>query len=182
MCDVMLDLETLSTKNNAIILIIGAIKFNRKDTWKRDFTLEKIDDKNKFYKRITIESCEKIGLHRDTNTEKWWNNQDKHVREEAFGYLEERVTIHEALKSFTEWFGKSTYIWGNGSIFDITIMSEAYDKCGLSVPWKFYNVRDLRSILDVCNIRLSSFVYKEKHNALYDCFYQIKALQACGIV
>ena len=31
MKEVMIDIETLSTKNNAVILTIGAIKFDRKD-------------------------------------------------------------------------------------------------------------------------------------------------------
>lgn len=181
MTDVMIDLETLSTKNNAIILIIGAIKFNRKDDWNTAIDLKDLDENQKFYKRITIQSCKNIGLHKDKNTLEWWNKQDENIKNEAFGFEEERICIQDALKLFNEWFGESTYIWGNGSIFDITILSEAYDRCGITVPWKFYNVRDLRTILDINKIKLSDFINKDKHNALSDCFYQIKALFACKI-
>ena len=179
MTDVMLDLETLSTKNNAIILIIGAIKFNRNDKWDDSFNLDNINKNKIFYQRITIESCEKVGLDRDIKTEEWWNQQDECVFNEAFGYENERISIQDALKNFNKWFGTSKYIWGNGSIFDITILSEAYNRCGIEIPWKFYNVRDLRTILDINNVKLSDFHNNSKHNALYDCFFQIKALQKC---
>jgi hypothetical protein len=175
----MLDLETLSTKNDAIILTIGAIKFDRNNDWDDTFTLDKIPESRKFYKRIKVESCEKLGLHRDENTEKWWNQQNKEAKEEAFGFIEDRLDIAEVLQMFSKWFGNSKYIWGNGSSFDITILTEAYSRCHIDLPWKFYNIRDLRTLLDICNVRLSNFSNNSKHNALYDCFYQVKALKSC---
>jgi hypothetical protein len=184
MTDVMLDLETLSTKNNAIILVIGAIKFNRNEKWDNKFTIDDIHSSKKFYKRIKISSCEEIGLHKDKNTELWWNNQDPSVKEEAFGFESERVTITDALKQFSEWFKGSTFIWGNGSVFDITIISEAYNRCNLEIPWKFFYIRDLRTLFDICNFRSKKNNHNNKHNhnnhnAIYDCFYQIKDLQQC---
>lgn len=176
----MVDLETLSVKNNAIILTIGAIKFQRNKQWPDTYSITDIPDKNIFYRRINITSCEKIGLHRDPSTESWWKKQDLEAYNEAFGYESERVDIKVALREFSKWFGISTYIWGNGSIFDITILSEAYLRCNLDVPWKFYNVRDLRTILDICNIKSCS-LNTNKHNALYDCFFQIKDIQKCFI-
>ncbi len=175
----MLDLETLSTKNNAIILVIGAIKFNRNEKWSNKFTLEDIDSSKKFYKRIIISSCEEIGLHKDKNTEEWWNKQDPIVKEEAFGFESERVSISDALKEFSEWFKGSTFIWGNGSVFDITIISEAYDRCNLEIPWKFFNIRDLRTLFDIYNFRSKKVSKNNAHNAIYDCFYQIKDLLVC---
>ena len=178
MTDIMVDLETLSVRNNAIILTIGAIKFDRNKIWSETYSISDIPDKNIFYKRISISSCEKIGLHRDLNTENWWKKQDLEAYNEAFGYEKERIDIKVALKEFSKWYGDSKYIWGNGSIFDITILSEAYLRCNLDVPWKFYNVRDLRTILDIYNIR-PCVNNKNKHNALYDCFFQIKDIQKC---
>jgi hypothetical protein len=175
----MIDLETLSTKNNAIILVIGAIKFNRNDKWNDKFKLENIHESKKFYKRIQISTCEKIGLHKDKKTEEWWAKQDEHIKQEAFGFESERISISDALKEFNKWFKGSTYVWGNGSIFDITILSEAYDRCNIEVPWRFWNVRDVRTILDIYNVNLNNFRDKDLHNAIYDCFYQIKALQHC---
>ena len=54
MTNVMLDLETLSVRPHAVILVIGAIKFNRNEIWsKNSKTLKNFDT---FYKRIKISS------------------------------------------------------------------------------------------------------------------------------
>ena len=55
--DVMVDLETLSTRPHALILVIGAVKFNRK---RKMPDLKKMDT---FYRRITISSCIEKGMH-----------------------------------------------------------------------------------------------------------------------
>jgi hypothetical protein len=47
MTDVMLDIETYSTKTNACIMTIGAIKF------KRGTELKKLEEMDTFYRRIT---------------------------------------------------------------------------------------------------------------------------------
>jgi hypothetical protein len=56
MKDVMIDLETYSTEKNAIILTIGAVKFDR------SFKEDTIENCETFYKRINIDSCKKVGL------------------------------------------------------------------------------------------------------------------------
>lgn len=59
MSEVMLDLETLSTRTNAVILVIAAIKFNRNDP---ELPLERLQT---FYRRIDIQSCVEVGMHTD---------------------------------------------------------------------------------------------------------------------
>ena len=71
MTDIMLDLETLSVRPHAAVIIIGAIKFKRGEIWKVDITEEELYKKNVFFRRITIDSCHKIKLHIDNNTVKW---------------------------------------------------------------------------------------------------------------
>ena len=84
MSEVMIDIETLSTHPNALILTIGAIRFNSK---------EKIPDfKNKgihkFYFKIDKSSCDKLNFHIDLETKKWWTKQSKEAQYEVF-YNEE---------------------------------------------------------------------------------------------
>jgi len=71
MDEIMLDLETLSVRSNAAVVIIGAIKFNRYEK------LKPLNDLDTFYRRINIKSCTDIGLHIDKNTVNWWNTQKK---------------------------------------------------------------------------------------------------------
>lgn len=174
----MLDLETLSTRPNAVILVICAVRFNRNHTYS-----EKIDEKSlgtmeTFYKRILIHSCLHLGLHVDKQTEDWWNQQDEDIMYEAL-LNPDRDSLPTVLKSFSKWFGSNPRmrIWGNGSSFDVTILGEAYRLCGIEPPWKYWNVRDLRTVVDLGKVYMNDLPQDGHHNAKYDCYRQIIAFQ-----
>jgi DNA polymerase III epsilon subunit-like protein len=166
--DVMVDLETLSTRPHALILVIGAIKFNRNGK------ISNLKEMNTFYRRITISSCIEKGMHTDEGTRQWWNKQDPKIKEEAFG--EPRTDLFTALRKFIEWFGESKWIWSHGATFDCVILKEAFLRCGLETPWKFWNERDTRTLFDVAGVQNSDLPQAQKHHALYDCHRQI-----CGV-
>lgn len=174
----MLDLETLSVRPNAAILVIGAIKFNRGEKWKESFHIKDLKKIDFFYTRVKLDSCVKAGLHVDKETEKWWSEQDEEAKYEAL-INPDRASLKEALKSFKEWFGTNprTKIWGNGSSFDCTILGEAYKICEMDIPWKFWLERDLRTLLDLGDIKMCDLPQYGKHNALYDCYRQIIGFQ-----
>lgn len=169
--NVMIDLETLSVRANALILTIGAIKFNT------NFPIKSMDKMDKFYRRITIESGRQIGCHEDPETQKWWDEQDSVAREEAFSPVD-RIPIKQALEELSTWFGKSkfTKVYANSPNFDITILDEAYKNCSLKSPWNFWNVRCTRTIYCLGKVRLSDLPSNNKHNAIDDCYRQILAV------
>ena len=165
--DVMIDLETLSVRPDASILVIGAIKFPRRGY------LRSINDLDTFYRRITQKSCIEVGLRTDETTLDWWKTQNNDIRYEALENPD-RVELKQALLEFSDWIATDTYcIWGNGDDFDCTILSEAYHRCGLQVPWKFWNTRDCRTIFDIANIGIQDLLQDNKHHALFDCYRQI---------
>lgn len=178
MSEVMLDLETLGISSGAVILVIGAIKFNRGETWSEKKIENELGTHDCFYTRIQIDSCVDSGLHIDPETEKWWSEQEQEVKYEALENPD-RVTLKEALKSFTKWYGTKyrMKIWGNGSSFDCGILGEAYKRCGMTPPWKFYMERDLRTIMDIGKVKMCDLPQYGKHNAIYDCYRQIIGLQ-----
>ena len=167
--DCMLDLETLSTRPNAVILVIAAIKFNRNNKE------EKID-REYFYTRIKIDSCLEVGCIIEDETVEWWNKQDEKIRYESLENPD-RITLKEALEKFSEWYGNCTYIWGNGSSFDCTILNESFKRCKIQTPWKYYNERDLRTIMDIGKVYSNQLPQNEKHNAIFDCYRQIIGLK-----
>jgi len=171
MSEIMIDLETLSTKPNALILTIGAIKFNRND---------KIKDINKletFYVRINQDSCKKLDMDIDENTVKWWNQQTNEAKYEVFDN-KDRIDIKDALIKFSSFLKSHSYIWANSPSFDCVILENAFNQCNLEIPWKFWNIRDCRTIYDVGNINLKR-ISKDtiSHNALNDCYNQIIGIQ-----
>ena len=166
----MLDLETLGTLSNSVILTIGAIKFDPEKT------ISSLEDCNTFYKRITISSCKDVGLVSEESTIQWWNSQDVNVRYEAIDN-QDRLPLQQVLLEFTKWFGNSKKIWGHGDDFDCVIMANAYQACNLTPPWKFWNTRDTRTLYDLANVNLKNFSQDNIHHALHDSYRQILALQ-----
>lgn len=168
----MIDIETLSTSPNASILTIAVVKFARGGP------LEKLEKMEKFYVRVSTESCRELNMHEDEDTKKWWDNQDKSIRWEAMENPEERVSIHEALQKLTNFIGScEAIVWGNGDDFDCVILNQAYQTCGLVTPWKFWNTRDVRTVFDLGGVTPWSLPDNQKHHPIHDCYRQIIGLK-----
>ena len=170
MSHIMLDLETLGTLSNSVILTIGAIKFV---PLSETPPLEECDT---FYKRIIISSCKDVGLVTEKQTIKWWNAQEDSVREEAIS-IQDRLPLRQVLLEFTKWFGKSVKIWGHGDDFDCVILANAYHACNMVPPWKFWNTRDTRTLFDLARVNLKDFCQDNIHHALHDSYRQILCTQ-----
>lgn len=179
--EVMIDIETLSTSNNACILTIGAIKFSRHD--KTETNLELLKKENKtFYVRITRKSCLLLGMEIDVKTVEWWNTKvSEEARNEAIYNQENRMDLKFALKELSKFLIGTKYFWSQGS-FDYNILENAYKACNLEIPWKFWQVRDSRTLFDVFNVNLKTLEVNdsgESHNALNDAFKQVFGLKSC---
>jgi hypothetical protein len=176
----MIDLETLATHPNAIILSIGCIKFDLED---RNIASDILQNGEKsFYRRITISSCEDIGLEKENSTVEWWSKQSYEMRREV-GLTDEKVDtshIKNVLSDLNKWIGRSDYtVWCNGASFDFPILSNAYRKCGLIPFWKFWNERDCRTVFALHKKQLKNYTGNDAHNALLDCYHQIRCLRDC---
>lgn len=157
----MLDLETASTRPDAAILTIGAVKFNRGEE----------ASNNTFYRRVTIESCNELELHTDSSTLDWWANQSKEARHEAWSHPD-RVSLEQALREFIDWFGDAKIVWTNSPSFDCVIIKNAMRLCNLAPPWEYWNERDCRTLFDIAGVRHSELP-RAAHNAVSDCCRQI---------
>lgn len=159
---VMIDLETMSSRSNATICSIGAVKFDN----------NKILDT--FYCTIDAKTCKEAGLHICKDTIEWWAKQNK----EAFNeLLRNTIPLSDALNNFTEWFGpKSLSVWGNGAAFDNVIMDNAYKALDRKIPWSYWDDRCYRTVKALFN-----WIPEDKregvyHNALDDALHQTKHL------
>lgn len=179
--NIMIDLETLSTKTNASIIEIGAVEFN-KETGETGAELDIL---------ISPSEWTKYGRHVDGDTIKWWMGQDKSATERFFqDSAESDKTLYYALcrlESFVracDNCDKQTQdkervvVWGNGSTMDITILQSAYEYHNWQTPWQYWAVNDVRTIVNLNpsikeNMKFDSGV---KHSAIADCKHQIKYL------
>lgn len=167
--DIMLDIETASTEYNAVILSIGAVCFSIGNTDLPSPAIELLIDK---------EDGDRLGLHTSEETLKWWNTQPKEVYSHAF-IDGPRVSTKEALLGLNEFI--STYptikqYWCQGINFDPVVLENAYKKCGLAPKWKFYQLRDSRTVQHLIP-SLPFSKPKDAHTPVADCLYQIKVVQ-----
>lgn len=164
MTEVMLDLETLGTGNNAIILSIGAVKFND----------DEITDR--FHAAIDPVSCQALGLKIDASTVLWWLDPERaDARATLLDF--DRIDLASALDGFARWVGEPCNMYGNGSTFDNVILRNAYAAAGLEYPVKFWQ--------DLCYRTLKTetpFISYERvgthHNAVDDAETQAVHLQS----
>ena len=165
--NIMIDIETLSTKTNASILTIGAIRFDR-----NSFKV-----KDQFYKRITKESNEHFNRHFDDQTMSWWTKQSDQAQKEIFEN-KNRINLSTALQELSIFCRGASKIWANGVCFDIIILQSAYEACDLDTPWRFWIIRDVRTVYDLGRMNLTVFKRQNNllnncHNALADCETQL---------
>lgn len=165
---VMLDLETLGTRPGCVIRSVGACSFE----------LETTKVGAGFYRNVTRESCEALGLHVDPQTEAWWAQQS----DEARAHLEpDQRNITDVVEEFHAAFRatEASCIWCHGATFDVPIWDAAAHLLGLRSPWKFYDVRDTRTLFDLANFD-TRMIAREgtHHNALDDAIFQAKCVQA----
>lgn len=168
MNNVMIDIETLGTAANSVILSIGAVSFDA------DGLLA-----DEFYSNINIDSCLDKGLAVEGRTILWWMGQSDEARA-ALGLNERSLTgALVGLDSAFDW--RDTLIWCNGLSFDLPILDTAYRACGMQAPWQYYNGRDYRTIKG----ELDRDVFKSLevkptvgHNALADAKAQALTLIA----
>jgi hypothetical protein len=163
MPNVMIDLETMSTANNAAIVSIGAVEFDPETN-----SLGRT-----FYRRIDLASSESFGLKIDPGTILWWLKQSDKAREELT--KADSLTLDQALNDFAKWVPDKMTPWGNAASFDLTILTNAYKAVDRGTPWKYHNERCYRTIKVLHpNIKIERDGIH--HNALDDAISQANHL------
>jgi exodeoxyribonuclease VIII len=127
-----------------------------------------------FYQRIQLETQEKYNRVINEDTLAWWSKQDKQIQEDAFGEGNDRIDLTEAMKKLYSFGLGTSNVWSHGAIFDIVILEDVCKKLQQAVTWKFWEVRDTRTLFDLANVSIN---IEGKHNALNDAIAQSKAVQ-----
>ena len=162
-----IDLETLSTKPDAVLLTIGAIKFD-------PFTTD--PPYNEFYYRANVDEQTAIGRHIEEGTLQWWSRQAPEIVEEALSD-DNRHPVKEILTKLNKYLVGVDKIWCQGPVFDIAILENLYRQLGLHWNWAFYNIRDSRTLFSLMPRDPRKDISFSAHNALEDCRIQSICVQ-----
>jgi exodeoxyribonuclease VIII len=171
--DMMIDLETLATSSDAVMLSIGAVLFN----------IEEMDHgypHKDFYIKPNIDSQLKIGSIIQEGTLKWWLQQSDEARGE-FVSPKDTVPIDKALFELTNFYNsaKPKRVWSHGAGFDLSILALTYSKLGMRTPWFFTTERDTRTLFELYAADLDHLLKPEGqtvHNAVVDARNQANAV------
>lgn len=167
---IMIDVESLGTRSDAVILSLGAVKF--------DLDSDKIDDKA-FYASISIDSNLELGRRIQEDTLQWWLNQE--ITAQSV-FHEEKIALPQALEDFSDWVGTGDYeVWSNGADFDIPMVAHAFAQIQMEIPWKFWAgncVRTYKKLPGAKAIASGVPFAGVKHDALADAVHQAQVVQA----
>lgn len=168
MNNVMIDIETLGTAANSVILSIGAVQFDDVGCLGEEF-----------YSNINIDSCLERGLVVEGRTILWWMGQSDEARA-ALGTGE--LSLPAALRGLADAFDwRDTLVWCNGLSFDLPILDTAYRACKMAAPWAYYNGRDYRTLKNEVDREVFKALEVKPsaaHNALEDAKAQALTLLA----
>lgn len=164
----MIDLETLGTAADAVIMSIGAVKF--------DLDTDAVDD-NGFYASVSIDSNLNMKRRIQEDTLLWWLKQPATAQTV---FHEGKEILEEALGDFSDWVGTDDFcVWSNGADFDLPMLAHAFTQHQKEIPWKHWNSRCFRTYKNLPHAKQVVFnPTGVKHNALTDALNQAKHLQA----
>ena len=154
----MVDIETLSSEPNAVILQIGAVKFDPFGEGVTDKFLVNVNPHEYQYNR-----------HIDTKTIKWWQGQ-------GGAPMDGDTPLWTALAKLREFCHGADECWAHGSSFDHTVLAHACKDTDEELFSHYRTWRDTRTLFAYCN----GFQWPEnenKHDALADAVAQAVAVQ-----
>ncbi|HGH3389970.1 TPA: 3'-5' exoribonuclease [Citrobacter freundii] len=171
----MIDLETMGTNCNAPIVVISAVFFDPQTG----------EIGPAFYKVISLVDAMKSGATPDAETIEWWLKQSSEARS---AILVDQIPLDDALLQLREFIDENSdekfiKVWGNGATFDNVILRRSYERQEIPCPWRYYNDRDVRTIVELgknTGFDAKTVIPFEgvRHNALDDARHQVKYVSA----
>jgi hypothetical protein len=143
MNNVMIDLETLGTGTNCVVLSIGAVKFDSNE----------VDPLNSLHHFFDVQQQIDEGRDIDAATFAWWMGQDSAARRPFTEGARTQLSVGTILHAFDGFFQNADYIWSHGANFDVPILEQMYKSRKRPTPWKYANVRDTRTVFGLLNQR-----------------------------
>lgn len=178
MTHIMIDLEALDSKRTAVVVALGAVKFDLK-TGALGET---------FYYEVGKQGMQdqiNIGRTTSISTLIWWMQQSDEARK-VFGPSLHKVSTTELLSNFSTYCGIDAKVWGNGVDYDNVVIRDLYettyadygDDFGLKCPFTYKNNRCYRTFKAMFGHKARLERTGTHHNALDDAITQAEHLIA----
>lgn len=138
----MIDIETGDTEVTAAIFAIGAVVFDPRG--------QGHDLGNHFSMTIDMDSQASTRTTSEA-TMAWWDQQSQEAKEATFG--SPNGSLPAVLREFSRWVNclspTCTRVWAKSPDFDCSILVHAFKQQGLYWPFKFWESRCVRTIMEL---------------------------------
>jgi len=164
----MTDTETLGTRVGSVVLSVAFVRFT---------------DEACFQINLSVPEQQALGLEIDNDTLAWWHQREAEspgiYARATQGALPLRQGL-EYIASWIEWARNGTDfdVWCHGATFDCPLLEELYRRVGIPCPWRFWQVRDTRTLYDLACINPKDYAVPPPHVALNDAIGQTRAANA----
>lgn len=163
MNDVMVDLETWGSGNNAVVVQIGAVFFNRQTGAMGE----------KFKCNVQARTAVKHGFDIDADTIYWWLRQDPDAIK-SITNGEDKLNITDAFSRFNDFLEPAKCVWSHAT-FDFVIIQNVMRTLEIKPSFHYRAARDIRTLVDLSGINIKSIKREGvHHDALDDAIFQVK--------
>lgn len=174
MRNIMLDIETLGTEPQSVILAAAAQEFDD-DGPVGDGVFVRFPVQPQLDKGRTVSEA----------TLRFWAEQNQKLFERMLN--PQYVNIYRALADLEKYFQRHSdevfapvdpvVVWANSPNFDAVLMESLFRRFGFTIPWSHRDLRDVRTLRSLAAVKADWAPYTdipgEPHDPLYDCRWQI---------
>lgn len=119
-----------------------------------------------------------LAWQESNNSENW---RVAHSYEQKIGAMKDMLQSFSSyigrMRAITEVEGKILRLWCKGTAFDFPILENAFQVFGIRCPWKYWELYDLRTMLNVCGVKATKAA--NAHDAYEDAVVQMDDLKRC---
>lgn len=163
--DLMLDLETFGKQPKAVFTQIGWCLFDPSGA------ADQVMEKGTIY--VSAVDAQRCGLELDADTVLWWLRQDATAQQQMILGGKHLLTAMEELYNLVA-VRKPARIWANSLTFDIAILEHAFQAVEMQPPWKYWDIFDVRTIVNLTLQKWQKHRPEVAHVAELDCAAQAK--------
>lgn len=166
--DCSIDIETLGTTPDCVILSIGAVFFNQS-------TIQ-----GTLYLELDVQDQLDRGRIVSSDTLHWWVKQGARAQEvfHNTAKLPLLLALRELKHAYAH-YPDLQRVWAKGPSFDLAILDHAYLQVHLTPPWRYKDHRDIRTLQDIAECRKIPLQLPDAptHNALDDAKAQAEIVR-----
>lgn len=142
MIDVMLDLETLSAEQDAIVAAIGAVKM--------DMDTKEVLPLDSFHMTLLWVDQHRRGRTCHPATFHFWMKQD-HAAQSTIMW-KPTMENKDTLQCFSDFMVGVDGLWGNSAAFDCGILESLFKSYEMRVPFKYWQHRCFRTMKNLTSV------------------------------